>query len=359
MRFLIALAAAAGLVAVAATISTASAERPSAHRGTVWAVERFDGGVNTLSAFDAASGELLGTMPVGRRPIGVAVPRGTGKVYTADERSNQLTVVSKRSFATGEPDVHRIPTGTFPHHLMASTNGHRLYVGEYGTNKVGVVDTRLDSLVAEWDASANPAARTHAVWITPRDELYATNEGATQAATGTLSKLDADTGELLWEVPIGSRPSEVLVTPNGRTAYVTVRNENVVKILDVSGDAPVQTGTVTIGGMPDTMQLTHDGTLVVGLRSTPQLALLDTDTLAVRHVAFQGYGISGHQWVSRDGRLTYVALEALTPAFPGAIAVVENATGAVLDTWPYPAGPWPHGVVYEPATLGVGGDEEG
>ena len=358
MRILIALVSAAGLVAVAAAIATASAENPTAHRGTVWAVERFDGGVNTLTAFDAATGEVLGSMPVGRRPIGVAVPSGAGKVYTADERSNQLTVVTKRSFAAGAPDVHRIATGAFPHHLMASTNGRRLYVGEYGTNKVGVVDTKLDALVAEWEASANPAAKTHAVWITPRGELYATNEGTTQAAVGTLSKLDADTGERLWEVPIGSRPSEVLVTPNGQTAYVTVRNENTVKILDVSGELPVQTGSVTIGGMPDTLQLTPDGTLVVGLRSTPQLALLDVRTLTVRHVTFQGYGISGHQWITRDGRLTYVALEALTPAFPGAIAVVENATGTVRDVWPYQAGPWPHGVVYEPATLGPAGEEE-
>jgi len=75
-------------------------------------------------------------------------------------------------------------------------------------------------------------------------------------------------------------------------------------------------------------------------------------------VTFQGYGISGHQWVTRDGRLTYVALEALTPAFPGAIAVVDNETATVRETWPYPGGPWPHGVVYEPATLENGGDEE-
>jgi hypothetical protein len=193
--------------------------------------------------------------------------------------------------------------GAFPHHLMASHNGKLLYVGEYGTNKVGVVDTTTDALAAEWEASANPLAKTHAVWITASGkELYATNEGSTQAAIGTLSKLDPATGARLWEVPIGARPSEVLVTPNGKTAYVTVRNENVLKVLDVSGDAPAgPTGEVVVGGMPDTMQITGDGkTLVVGLRSVPQMALVDTDTLAVRHVTFQGFGISGHQWLSPE-----------------------------------------------------------
>src|SRR5258705_6787722 len=103
--------------------------------GTVWAVERFDGGPNTLAAFDASTGEVLGVVGIGRRPIGVVAPHGTGKVYTADERSNQLTVVSKRDFSI----VTQIATGRFPHHMMATRDGGRVYVAEYGTNKVGVV----------------------------------------------------------------------------------------------------------------------------------------------------------------------------------------------------------------------------
>jgi hypothetical protein len=35
---------------------------------------------------------------------------------------------------------------------------------------------------------------------------------------------------------------------------------------------------------------------------------------------------------------------------PGAIAVVDNDSGEILDTWPYPGGPWPHGVFYEPGS---------
>ena len=179
-------------IGLIATVGASAPERSTHLHGTVWAVERFDGGVNTLSAYDAATGEVLGTMPVGRRPIGVVVPRGTGKVYTADERSNQLTVVTKRSFAAGAPDVHRIPTGAFPHHLMASTNGRRLYVGEYGTNKVGVVDTRLDVARRGMGGQrATPRRRRTPSGSRRAARLYATNEGTTQAAVGTLSKLDA------------------------------------------------------------------------------------------------------------------------------------------------------------------------
>jgi DNA-binding beta-propeller fold protein YncE len=334
----------AGLIAAAA-LAARTDRAPCPARGTVWAVERFDTGPNTLAAFDAATGDVEGVVTIGKRPIGVVAPRHTGKVYTADERSNQLTVVSKRDLSI----VTHIPMGAFPHHMMATRDGRRIYVGEYGTNKIGVVDTATDTLVAEYTASDDPAAHTHAVWVT-HDDLYAINEGATTSAAGTLSKLDARTGVKEWEVPIGLRPSEVLV--DGDTAYVTIRNENKVKVLDLRGALPSLVAEVAIGGMPDTMQLTRDGkTLVVGLRAIPQMALLDTKTLSVRPVTFMGYGISGHQWLSPNGRLTYIALESAVTSRPGAIGVVDNRSGDVIDTWEYPGGPWPHGVYFDREVL--------
>jgi DNA-binding beta-propeller fold protein YncE len=325
--------------------------------GTVWAVERLDGGTNTLTAFDAATGDVLGVATVGQRPIGVTAPAGTGKVYTADERGNQLSVFSKADFAGGRPVARRIQMGTFPHHMMAAPNGRLIYVAEYGTHKIGVVDTRLDARIDGFYASGNPSARTHAVWITADGkDLYAANEGATTSSYGTFSKLDAATGRRLWEVPLGIRPSEVLVTPDGRTAYLSVRNEDRLRIFDVSGDRPVAAGDLDIGGQPDTLQLTSDGrTLVVGLRSIPQLAFMDTQTHAVRKVSFAGYGISGHEWLSPDGRYTFIALESTVTNRPGAIGVVENRTAEVVAVWPYPRGPWPHGVFFEPERLRGGG----
>jgi DNA-binding beta-propeller fold protein YncE len=347
---LLSLTLGAAVTAAGAISGSSDGSRPvvPGATGTVWAVERFDGGINTLAGFDASTGEVLGVVQIGRRPIGVTAPHGTGKVYTADERSNQLSVLSKANFTI----VKQISTGpaSFPHHVMASPNGKFVYFGRYNTNTVGVVDTSVDEMVATWPASSNPLAKTHAVWITnDGKDLYATNEVA-----NSVSKLDASTGELLWEFPIGSRPSEVLVTPNRKTAYVTVRNENKVKILDVSGDAPSLLGETFIGIQPDTMQISNDGdTLVVGLRAVPnQMALMDTNTREVRFVSFPpGYGISGHEWLSANGKFTYIGMESMDSTKPGAIGVVDNDAADILDIWTYPGGPWPHGVFYEPQVL--------
>jgi DNA-binding beta-propeller fold protein YncE len=81
---------------------------------------------------------------------------------------------------------------------MASPNGKFIYVGEYGTNRVGVVDTSVDERVAEYTASDQSAARrrTRSGITGDGKDLYATKTKARCKPTpGTLSRLDAATVE--------------------------------------------------------------------------------------------------------------------------------------------------------------------
>jgi DNA-binding beta-propeller fold protein YncE len=333
-------------IAFAAAAVSAKEKPVRGVHGTVWVTERTPTS-SSVAAFDAATGEALGWTPVGSTPIGIVVPRGSDYAYSSDEAADQLSVISRDAIKV----VATIPmgAGSRPHHMMASRNGALIYVGEYNHNVVGVVDTTTNENVADFVASRNPLAKTHAVWIT-RDgrDLYATNEGGTQTAMGTLSKLDAETGLIEWEIDIGIRPSEVLVTKDGTTAYVSVRNENAIKVLNLSGDRPVVEAVVPIGEMPDTLRLTKDGeTLVVGLRSVPQVAFMDTEALTVRQVKIDTHGISGHEWLSRSGGITFIALES-----PGSLAAIDTDTGDVLYDMPYPTGLLrPHGVFFEPRRL--------
>ena len=165
--------------------------------------------------------------------------------------------------------------GTFPHHMTVSPNGRWLYVAEYGSHKIGVVDTTLDQRVADFYGEREPA-RPHACRLDHerRQGPLRDERGFDDVVVRHALEARRVDGRRLWEVPVGPRPSEVLVTNDGKTAYVTIRNENSVRVLDVSGERPSRIAEVAIGTQPDTMRLTPDGkTLVVGLRGTPQLAL--------------------------------------------------------------------------------------
>jgi DNA-binding beta-propeller fold protein YncE len=353
------LAALAATLVLTGAVVGATSKGIHGARGRVFVTERELGSV---TAFDARTGVVLWTAKTGAAPIGVTAPHGTRKVYTSDEGSNQMSVFDKQTGAF----LHAIPMGSMPHHLIASPNGKLVYVGEFGQNTIGVVDTASDIEVAHYVANADTPAdpllapRTHAVFVTANGkELYATNTRVTRTETGDVAHLDARTGELLCNTAVGKDPSEILVTRDGKVGYVSVRGEDKVKELDLTGDCPVLTGReAVVGTQPDTLQLTNDRkTLVVTLRGTPaQISLLDTETFAVRLVNIPGHRTTGHHWLSANGKYTFVAVEVgvETPVpTPAGVAVVNNATGETVADYAYPDPPGgmrPHGVFYEPAT---------
>lgn len=332
-----------GLLAFAGAGSGSNPNGLPGASGTIWATER---ALGTAGAFDAGTGDLLWTTKVGSSPIGITQPHGTGFVYTSDEGSNRMSVLEKDTGVF----VTTIPMGPLPHHLMASRNGEFVYVGEFGHNEIGVVDTATNTRVAGFATSLNPLARAHMPFIT-RDgkDLYVTNSRADRTQPGDVSHLDARTGELLCNTMVGPDPSEIITTPNGKVGYVSVRRENKVKELDLSGPCPVLTGReVLVGTMPDTLQLTNDlKTLVVALRGTPaQITLVDTDAFTARIVSIPGHTTTGHQWLSANGKYSFVGVEG-----PAGIAVVDNDSGATVADYPYPSGSRVHGVFYAPEVV--------
>jgi DNA-binding beta-propeller fold protein YncE len=339
------------VVVTTLVLATASAHPPGVPGGTIWVTERSTGatGPSTVAAIDARSGESHGIVTVGDLPIGITVPRGTRKAYSSDETAGRLSVIDADTVTL----LTTIPmgAGSRPHHLMASRNGRRIYVGQFGTRTVGVIDTRLDEKIADFRASDNADAKTHAVWITPNERwLYATNEGSPAAGPGTFSKLNARTGELIWEHGVGNRPSEVLVS-RGK-AFVSVRNDHVIRVYDVRLNPPALLGEAEANLMPDTLSLTNDKrTLIVGLRGSPaRMAFIDTRSFETEYLELPGF-TTGHQWLTRDSRFTFIALEGFAgpPPTSGQIAVVDNRERELVDTYPYPNGKrLPHGVFYTP-----------
>ena len=251
-KFTLSAALLAAALALTAGFTGAARKWEPNLRGTVFVTER--GLVpGSITAFDAATGRPIWTSRTGTTPIGVVKPRGTHKVYTSDEGSNQMSVFAEDTGAL----LKTIPMALGPHHLMATRNGKLIYVGEFLQSTVGVVDTRSDTEIAHYQASLLANARTHSVYITRNGkDLYAANTRADRTQKGDVAHIDARTGKLLCNTEVGVDPSEILVRPSGKRGYVSVRGENKIKELDLRSTCPVLTGReAVIGSMPDTLQL--------------------------------------------------------------------------------------------------------
>lgn len=327
--------------------ASAPAHLPGAN-GTLWVTDR-TGALGRVKVFDAGTGTVMGTITVGAKPTGVLAPHGTHKVYVSNgSPSDTVSVISKDSLAL----VATIATGagSDPHHMAQHADGRFVFVALFGTRTVAVIDTSTDTLARTLVASSNPSAKTHAVWVSNDGKtLYAANSLGSSSSTppGTVSAIDLATGTLSWEIVVGRNPSEVLVTNNEKTAYVTVRTENVVKVLDLTTVPPVVSATVPIGSQPDTLQLTNDNkTLVVALRGSPAATLMDVRTLETRTVSVGGT-TTGHHWLSANGRYTFLAV--IGTSGQSGVAVIDNRSAVVLRTYFLPGVADPHGVFFEPS----------
>jgi DNA-binding beta-propeller fold protein YncE len=322
----------AGLAVIALIVSVAvagGADRRELN-GTIWVANR---GAHTIRGFDAASGVEVATVPMAPLSQPGDLAYAKGKLYVAEEFGSPPAIAIVDA-ATGDI-VGRIPTGPRPHHVHASVGGNLIAYGVFGTNRVGIIDTKTDRLLGEWPASTNPAARSHAgVFSHDGRTVYVAND-----VVNELSALDPLTGELLWTMTVPNA-HELAVTHDGKTAYVSCRGANALRVVDL--DRREITATITLGPAPDTLRLSaNEKLLTVGLRGIPaQVAMVDTDTLDYHIVTIGGAGtIAGHQWTSPNGHYTFAAYEG-----PGAgVAVIDHRQdNAVVQRLDYPGRP--HGV---------------
>ena len=235
-----------------------------------------------------------------------------------------------------------------PHHVTSSRNGRLVAYGVYGTREVGLIDTRTDTITRIPVSQKSGDMHSHAPFLS-RDgrTVYVTNElrsGTTQLI-GTVSAVDLGTGDIWCELDVGVRPSEVVVTRDGKRGYVSVRNELVIKEIDFTSCA--LTGrSVNIGEQVDTLDLQpNEKSLSAGLRGPAPLPsrvavvnLVSFETADVRFWTIPGGTLTGHQWTSANGRFTYAAFEG-----EGAgVALIDHKTGVVLKL--PPTGGRPHGI---------------
>jgi hypothetical protein len=294
--------------------------------GTVWVGNR---GFAAVAAFDAATGahRMTVALEVPASDVAIGLHR---KVYVGQETADHIAVID----ANGR-SVKRISTASHPHHLEASRNRRWITYGAFGTNRVGVIDTRTDTR-KEWAASKDSRALTHASVITNDGRIvYAAND-----VTHEITAIDTATGGLLFSIPV-DHAHELVLTADERTIYVSGRTGNMLHEVDLRTRAVVD--DLAIGPSPDTLELVdHDRLLTVGLRGSPaQIAVVRTDPLrVVRILTIAGPGtIAGHQWTSRNGRWTLAAFEG-----PDAGLAIIDHVRHDIDTVPFPNGGRPHGL---------------
>lgn len=230
---------------------------------------------NTVTLFDKISGRVVGVLPAGRLPGGLAVDAASGRAYVAASGDDTVEAIGLL-----EQDVLRklvLRGGDGPAELALTPDGRTLLSANAGSSTVSLID-------------AVPLVET-------------------------------------TRIPVGNGPESVLVDRAGRRAYAFNTASSTVTVLDIAARAVA--GTIATEAGPLRGQFNRAGDrLYVIHRSSPYLTVIDPVTLAVTERVYVGPGAVALKVDPQTDRI-YLARRGA-----GAIEVYDPLSFLPVDTIP-------------------------
>ncbi|WP_246278258.1 YncE family protein [Phytohabitans rumicis] len=165
-------------------------------------------------------------------------------------------------------EVARILVGRTPSGIAVDPDGERIYVANFSSNDVSIVDVRVAAETSRVKVGKQPWALACS-----GDRLYVAN-----AHTDTMSVVDTDAQRVLDTVRTGRRPTSLVASPSGDCVYVCNNADATVSAIDARTLGTV--ATIEVGRNPVDMALDPSGTrLYVANRRSQSITVVDTTAL--------------------------------------------------------------------------------
>lgn len=248
---------------------------------------------------------------------GIAVHPTSGKLYVCNEANHEIWVLSAKTL-TLETTV---AVGQHPHSCVIGADRSHLYVSNWGSQNLSVVDMKRNRRVRDIAVGLRP----NEMALSPDGRLFVACAGdntvhvvqtrsveTPEAGPSLTRRIPEGTREILSTSlypgsPEGSTPDAVAISPDGRTLFVANADNNSVMVVDISNalfdearrnheSVSVVEGFIPVGWYPTAVAVSPDnGTLFVangkGLASRPNIpAITDKprgrrSPLAFDHIA--------------------------------------------------------------------------
>ena len=217
---------------------------------------------------------------------GIAVHPNTGKLYVCNEANHEIWVLNAKSLALETS----IPVGQHPHSCVIGADRRHLYVSNWGSQNVSVVDTKAGQRVRDIAVGLRP----NDMALSPDGRLFVACAGDNTVhviQTRTMETVEAGPSitrripegareiistSLYPGSPEGSTPDSVAVSPDGKTLFVANADNNNVMVVDISNSlseearrnresVSVVEGFIPVGWYPSAVAVSPDNkTLFVG-----------------------------------------------------------------------------------------------
>ena len=297
-----------------------------------------------LSVIDAATHEVIATVPLGKRPRGIHASLDRQTIYVALSGSpiappgvdeSKLPPPDKRADGIGVFDVQQnklikiIPGGSDPEEFDLSKDGTLLYSSNEDAAQMSVIDIAAGKVIASIQVGEEPEGVT----TSPDGKLvFVTSEH-----DGTISVIDAAARKVIKTFPVGNRPRHVAFFPDGSRAYVTRENDGVISVMDAIKYQPYETIDLGTPGQikPMLVILSPDAaTAYVSAGRGKKVFIIDTGA----NMVTASFEVGDRPWglaLSPDAKTLYTANGPSND-----VSVVDLATRSVIKKIKVGDSPW-------------------
>lgn len=205
------------------------------------------------------------------------------KIYVANEDGGTVSVLDGTTFKA----LAKVRVGKLPHNVQVAPGGRFAWVtnngetdavepagghggaGDHGLSSPGevwAIDTETDSVVARVPVGLHPA---HVVLTPDGRHAYVTNGG-----DDTVSVVDTTARRVVATIPVDKYPHGIRISPDGTQAYVANLKGGTVSVIDTASRK--ESGRIRVGKGPAQVGFTPDGRLAfVSLSQENAVAVID------------------------------------------------------------------------------------
>jgi YVTN family beta-propeller protein len=200
---------------------------------------------------------------------GIAVHPVTGRLYVCNEGNHEIWVLKPDTLALEA----KIAVGQHPHSCVMGADRQHLYVSNWGSRSVSLVDTETNHRIRDFTVGLRPNDMT----LAPDGRLFvacASDNTVHVIQTRTLEEpaIPASPARRLWDgtrevistslypqSPEGSTPDAVAVSQDGKTLFIANADNNSVMVVDVSDPKiSVVNGFIPVGWYPTALAVSPD-----------------------------------------------------------------------------------------------------
>jgi len=254
---------------------------------------------NNLIIIDPKTYQVVKDLKISRRPRDMHFNNDHTKLYVACGGDDTIDIIDVGRLEV----VGRLVTGPPPEAFGIDEGRRRIYVSNREEPSLSVIDMDRNVIVHEVPTGAQPEN----VSISEDGRFVYVSSG------DFIHLIDADSGSVVQNLAVGAEPNRFAVTPDGKDLWVSTKYSGEVYVIDrtkfaVAGKIEFRPpGVSETDATPVDMLMTKDGkTAYVTLGRAAQIAVVDVPTRMTRGYIPVGKRAAGLA-MTRDEKMLYVA----------------------------------------------------